>query len=148
MLLTSIIQKHVLKPIIWIKNRPEGTNVTFHPDAGTFKKAIEKCIIEANEIVQNNQPLKKIPHFGQFFDSFENDDDFEEVEDKPLDLFKISLEEPRFHKALDIMKRAVDWTFKEVDKESKKYLPYLKIYEENENTNFEILRHATPDVLE
>ena len=46
------------------------------------------------------------------------------------------------------MKRAVDWTFKYVDLESKKFLPYLKIYEENENMDFEILRHATADVLE
>ena len=86
----SFIQKHVSKPIIWIKNKPQGINVTFHPDAGTFKKTIEDCIIAANEIVQHNQPLKKIPYFGQFFDSFENDDDFEEVEYKTPDLFKIS----------------------------------------------------------
>ena len=87
MLLTSIIQKHVLKPIIWIKNKPEGTNLTFHPDAGTLLNLIEDCIIAAIEIVQSNTPLKKIEHFDQFFDSFENDADNEEVEDKPPDLF-------------------------------------------------------------
>jgi hypothetical protein len=113
----------------------EGSAITFMPTADELKDSIEDSIMKGIAVVCNNELLISSPEFEVYINALEDAEDRQFEEE--IDLLQMVINDSAFKGVNGKIKTAIDSAFVRLAEYSVVFTPFLEVYQENEDTDFD-----------
>jgi dynein heavy chain len=133
-------QRRQTQPLFVIKSDFEQMTVLFTPDAKVVRGSVEDAITRGIAVVCNNEMLLSATEFKKYMESLEEYEDrhFEEE----IDLLQMVINDDEFKALEENMNHGIDGVYQRIYDNSKVYLPFLEIFNENEKLTADDFRNC------